>query len=207
MEKFTALYARVSTANNQDNGLEAQVRALESFCKEKNISHYKIYTDKVSGAKSSRPQLDMLMKAVNNDQVKTVVIYSFSRFSRSTKHLLETSELFNKKEVEFVSLSEKIDTTTALGKAFYGIISIIAELEREIISERVKNGLKNARAKGKIIGRPKKRPSDAIINLYEQGHSYRAISKIIGFSHTAVAREVQSYKRNQNKCGFHLITL
>jgi DNA invertase Pin-like site-specific DNA recombinase len=207
MEKFTALYARVSTANNQDSGLEAQVRALESFCKEKNITHYKIFSDKVSGAKASRPQLDMLMEAVDKDEVKTVVIYSFSRFSRSTKHLLETSEHFKEKEIEFISLSEKIDTSTALGKAFYGIISIIAELEREIISERVKNGLKNARAKGKKIGRPKKRPSDAIINLYEKGHSYRSISKIIGFSHTAVAREIKNYKCDQNKCGVDLITL
>ncbi len=192
MEKFTALYARVSTVNNQDSGLESQIRAIEAFCTLKNITNYKIFTDKVSGSKSSRPQLDILMKAVNDDQVKSVVIYSFSRFSRSTKHLLETSELFKKKEIEFISLSEKIDTSTALGKAFYGIISIISELEREIISERVKNGLINARAKGKRIGRPKRIPTKTVMEFHQKGYSTRKIAKIINFSHTCIAKEIKN---------------
>jgi DNA invertase Pin-like site-specific DNA recombinase len=71
-------------------------------------------------------------------------------------------------------------------------------LERELISERVKNGLKNAKAKGRKIGRPKTRPASSIISLHQEGYSYRKIAQLLGISHTAVAREVQTHKRNQN---------
>jgi DNA invertase Pin-like site-specific DNA recombinase len=72
-----------------------------------------------------------------------------------------------------------------------------AQLERELISERVKNGLKNAVAKGRKVGRPKTRPAQSIISLYEEDYSYRKIAKLLGISHTAVAREVKAHKRNQ----------
>jgi len=182
----------------QDNGLEAQERALEIFCNNQNINNYKKFSDRnISGAKESRPELDQLMRAVVDGTVSKVIVYSFSRFARSTKHLLSALEIFKKHDVEFISISEKIDTSSAIGTAFFTIIGAIAQLERELISERVKNGLKNAKAKGRKIGRPKTRPAQSIISLYEEKYSYRKIGKLLGISHTAVAREVKSYKCNQ----------
>ena len=196
--KHTAIYSRVSTSY-QNNGLEAQERALEKYCLNQNIENYKKYSDvNISGAKENRPALDQLMEAVLEDKISKIVVYSFSRFARSTKHLLSALEIFKQKNVEFISLSEQIDTSSAIGTAFFTIIGAIAQLERELISERVKNGLKNASAKGKRIGRPKRRPAQSIISLYQEGYSYRKIGQLLNVSHTAVAREIKSYRCNQN---------
>lgn len=204
--KYVALYSRVSTAN-QSTGLEAQERALELFCKQSSITIFKKFSDSnVSGAKASRPLLDQLMKEVEEGNVSKVVVYSFSRFARSTRHLLDALEIFKKHKVEFVSISEQIDTSSAIGTAFFTIIGAIAQLERELISERVKNGLKNAMAKGKRVGRPKTRPSQSILALHSENYSYREISKLLGISHTAVSREIKNFKRNQNHDQANLIT-
>lgn len=195
--KTTALYSRVSTAM-QGNGLEAQERALESFCNSQNIKSYQIFSDQnISGTKESRPELDKLMRLVEEGKISKVIVYSFSRFARSTRHLLNALEFFKKHNVEFISISESIDTSTNFGKFFFTIIGALALLERELISERVINGLKNAKAKGKKIGRPKIRPGETILNLRKKNHSYREIAKIIRMSHTAVAREIKNNKRNQ----------
>lgn len=204
--KYVALYARVSTAS-QSKGLESQERALDQFCVQHAIKHSRKFSDSnVSGAKSSRPQLDELMKEIDQGNVSKVVVYSFSRFARSTKHLLNALEYFKDKNVEFVSLSEQIDTASAIGTAFFTIIGAIAQLERELISERVKNGLKNAMAKGKKVGRPKTRPSQSILSLHDEDYSYREIAKLLGVSHMAVAREIRAKKRNQNVATESLIT-
>jgi len=182
--KYAALYSRVSTAN-QSKGLEAQIRALETFCVQREIKIFQHFSEaNVSGAKASRPELDSLMREVEEGKVSKVIVYSFSRFARSTQHLLSALEIFKSKDVEFVSLSEQIDTSSAIGTAFFTIIGAIAQLERELISERVKNGLKNAKAKGKKIGRPLTRPSSSIISLYKDDYSYRKIGQILGISHT-----------------------
>lgn len=199
--KIIALYSRVSTSN-QNSGLESQERSLEHYCSSNNIQNFKKFSDKnVSGAKSSRPELDKLMSEVQMNNVSKVVVYSFSRFARSTRHLLDALEFFKAHNVEFISLSEKIETNSPMGKAFFTVIAAISQLERELISERVSNGLKNALAKGKKIGRPKSRPSEIILSLRDKKYSYREIAKVIGMSHTAVSREIKSYECNQIKDG------
>lgn len=204
--RYVAIYSRVSTAN-QTKGLESQERALEVFCQQNSIGTFKKFSDSnISGARASRPQLDELMREVEKGYVSKVVVYSFSRFARSTKHLLNALEFFKEHNVEFVSLSEKVDTSTPMGRAFFTIISAISQLERELISERVTNGLKNARAKGKRIGRPKTRPSQSILSLREDNYSYREIAKILGVSHMAVARELKNKKRNSIHSQEDLIT-
>lgn len=126
--KYVALYSRVSTAN-QVKGLEAQERSLENYINQNSIKSYKKFSDSnVSGAKASRPQLDILMQEVVERKVSKIVVYSFSRFARSTRHLLDALEIFKKHNVEFVSLSEQIDTSSAIGTAFFTIIGAIAQL-------------------------------------------------------------------------------
>lgn len=188
--KCVALYCRVSTAI-QNKGLESQERALREYCEKNSICKFRVFTDKnVSGAKSSRPALDQMMKEIEDGQVSTVIVFSFSRFARSTRHLLDALEYFRSKEVEFVSISEQIDTTTSLGRLVFTFISALAQFERELVSERVKNGLQNAKSKGKKLGSPKRRPSKAIQELHLAGMPYRKIAAILGISHSTVAREV-----------------
>jgi DNA invertase Pin-like site-specific DNA recombinase len=172
--KKVCLYARVST-QDQASGLESQVRSLNDYCRMNNITHYEIFANEgISGTKSSRPALDRMMKVVRDNEAECVVVYSFSRFARSTTHLLQGLEEMKKTNTGFVSLTEKIDTNSPIGKAVFVIISAIAALERDLIAERVKNGLANARAKGKLIGRKKLRDSDLIRKLLKAGMTYRA---------------------------------
>ena len=193
MDRHVALYARVSTGN-QTTGLESQVRALNSHCETNNIKSFNLYSDEgISGAKASRPQLDQLVAAVNRGEVLTVVVYSFSRFARSTKHLLSALELFNSKGVGFVSLSEKIDTSTITGRFVFSILASVSELERELIRERVVNGLVNARAKGKTLGRPKRIINTALIrHLNLENMSIREIAKLVECSPATVCRELKN---------------
>jgi DNA invertase Pin-like site-specific DNA recombinase len=110
MNKKVALYARVSTAD-QTSGLEAQMRTLKEFCERNSIVDYEFFTDEnQSGAKVSRPSLDRMMIAVRNGEISKVVVYSFSRFARSTTHLLTALEEFRERQVDFISMTEQIQT-------------------------------------------------------------------------------------------------
>lgn len=197
MMKRVACYARVSTMD-QSTGLESQVRVLTTYCEQNKIEHVEYFTDEgISGTKSSRPSLDRMMAAVDAGEVSTVVVYSFSRFARSTTHLLNALTKFKAKNVQFISLSERIDTNSAIGVAIFSILASIAQLERDLIADRVKIGLANARAKGKLIGRKKMRDSDLIRKLLKAGMSYRNISIVAKCSHGSVSAERAAMKREE----------
>lgn len=137
-------YARVST---NDQNLDLQIDALtKEGCE-------KIYQDKISGAKSERPELAKMKESLRSGD--TVVVYKLDRLGRSLKHLIETIEEFDALEVSFKSLSDPIDTTTPQGKLIFNIFASLSEFERELIRERTKAGLKSARARGRLGGRPK----------------------------------------------------
>ncbi len=192
-KRRTALYARVSTAD-QKTGLESQVRALRVFCEQNKITDYELFCDEnVSGTKASRPGLDRMMKAVESGEIESVVVFAFSRFARSVSHMLKGLETMRKHQTNFVSLTEKIDLNTSLGHVVFVLISAIAQLERDLISERVRNGLANARAKGKLIGRARKRNSALIESLLEAGLSFREISKIARCSHGSVGAQKKEW--------------
>ena len=138
MEKRIACYCRVST-NDQASGMESQIRVLKQYCEQNGISNAEFFTDEgISGTKSSRPALDRMMTAVEQDEISSVVVYSFSRFARSTTHLLNALQAFKKKGVHFVSLTEKIDTNSAVGIAIFSILASISQLERDLISDGIK---------------------------------------------------------------------
>ena len=199
MSKKVALYCRVSTGN-QSTGLEAQVRALRDYCSRNNISDYVIYEDEnQSGVKQSRPSLDRMMKDVREGLIEKVIVYSFSRYARSVTHLLRALEEFRKMNVGFVSITESIDTNTPLGAAVFTILGAVAQLERDLIAERVRNGLANARAKGVRIGRLKTRDSDLIRKLRASGMTYRQIATISKCSAGAVSAELRAMKAEKAK--------
>ena len=181
-----ALYARVSTAD-QKNGLDAQIRALRTFCEQNKVVDFELFADEnQSGTKASRPGLDRMMKAVESGEIDTVLVFAFSRYARSVTHMLKGLEVMRKCKTNFISLSEKLDLNTSLGHVIFVIISAIAQLERDLIAERVRNGLVAARARGKLIGRARKRNSALIESLLESGLSYREIARIAKCSHGSV---------------------
>jgi DNA invertase Pin-like site-specific DNA recombinase len=199
MEKRVACYARTSTLD-QATGLESQVRVLQTYCEQNGITNAEFFTDGgVSGTKSSRPALDLMMAAVERGEISTCVVYSFSRFARSTTHLLNALNRFKATGTAFVSLTERIDTNSAVGVAIFSILASISQLERDLIADRVKCGLANARAKGKLIGRKKMRDSDLIRKLLKSGLSFRAVSSIAKCSHGSVSAEKKAMKRDEEE--------
>jgi DNA invertase Pin-like site-specific DNA recombinase len=196
--KMTALYIRTST-DKQQTGLEAQKRALIEYCKNHSITDYRVYSDSgVSGTKEKRPALNQLMIDIEMGKVSAVIVYSFSRFARSVSHLMQAMEVFKKLEVDFVSLTENIDTKTPMGKAMFVIISAISALERDLIAERVKNGMINARAKGKQIGRPETAPLDSIKSLRRRGLTYRQIAEVLGVGHGSISKAIAVDSNNKD---------
>lgn len=182
-------YCRVSTST-QGTGLEAQVRQVQEYCRYNKMEGVEIYTDEnQSGAKASRPGLDKLMAAVRRGEICSVIVPSFSRLARSTTHLLKALDEFREYNCSFISLSERLDTSTAAGKMAFTVLAAVSQLERELLIERVKVGLANARAKGKHIGRIKTRPSELIRALLRSGVTHREAARISKSSHGSVSLE------------------
>ena len=197
MEKRIAAYARTST-QDQKTGLESQVRVLRAYCDQKGFTNVEFFTDDgVSGTKSSRPALDQMMAAVERGEISACIVYSFSRFARSTTHLLNALAVFKRTGVQFISLTEAVDTNSPVGIAIFSILASISQLERDLIADRVKCGLANARAKGRLIGRKKVRDSDLIRKLLKSGVSYRQISFIAKCSHGSVSAERAAMRKEE----------
>jgi DNA invertase Pin-like site-specific DNA recombinase len=151
-----AIYARVSTSNNGQDPM-VQVRELREYCERRGWTAVGEYVDVgISGTKEKRPELDRLMSDAHRRRFDCVVVWKFDRFARSVSHLLRALESFKAQGIEFVSFSEQMDTSTPAGRMVFTVLGAVAELERSLIVERVKAGLRNARAKGKQLGRPKR---------------------------------------------------
>lgn len=185
-----ALYARTST-ELQATGLESQIRAISTYCAHRDLSPCRLYQDiGISGAKASRPGLNQMMTDVKSGEIKAIVCYSLSRISRSTAHLLSIIEIVQKHKIGFHSVSENVDLDSPMGRCMITLLGAFAQMEREVTVERVKAGMANARAKGKQIGRPRKRDEKAslIKHLATEGKSHREIAIIAGTSQTSVHR-------------------
>src|SRR5260370_535025 len=189
-----AIYARVST---KDESCELQVRDLRGYCAARGFDLVREYVDVgQSGAKDSRPELNKLMDDARKRQFDAIVVWRFDRFARSTKHLLSALEEFRSLGIQFISYQENIDTSSALGQALFTIVSAVAQLERDLIRERVTAGIRNARANGKKLGRPKSRVDrERILQLKAEGHSLRQISATLGVGYGTIrARLLTSHK-------------
>ena len=172
-----AIYARVSTTNHgQDAGM--QTREMHQFTEARGWTLADEYVDSgISGAKDSRPELNRLMADAHKRKFDVVVVWKFDRFARSVSHLLRALETFSALGIAFVSLSEQMDTTTPTGKMVFTVLGAVAELERSLIAERVRAGLRNAKAKGKRLGRPCRSVDVAtVVRLRTQGLTWRAIA-------------------------------
>lgn len=172
-----ALYTRIST-NGQK--VDMQLSDLRRYCEQRGFDIYREYSDEgISGTKDRRPCLDQLMTDARKRKFDGVICWRFDRFARSTKHLITALEEFRHLGIAFISFQESIDTSSPLGKAIFTIVSAIAELERNIIIERVKAGIRNAREKGKRLGRPKTLNLNVenLQKMRQQGLSFKKIGE------------------------------
>lgn len=175
-------YARVSTENQN---LDRQIDALNNY----GIDI--LFTEKMTGTIKERPELEKVkLKARSGD---TIVIESLSRLGRSTKDLLTLIEEFNKENIKLVSLKEDIDTTTPTGKLLLTVLSALSQFERDLIVQRTNEGLKSARQRGRMGGRPRvdKKALEKAIKLYNTNtHSIKEITAITGISQATLYRNL-----------------
>jgi DNA invertase Pin-like site-specific DNA recombinase len=186
------IYARVSTTNGQNP--EMQTREIREYVERRGWELAGEYVDVgISGTKEKRPELDRLDADAHKRRFDVVVVWKFDRFARSVSHLLRALETFNALGVAFVSLSESIDTSTPAGKMVFTVLGAVAELERSLIVERVKSGLRNARANGQILGRPR-----IIVDMkgvrarLKAGESLRAVARSLKVSPALLWKRMQA---------------
>ena len=186
-----ALYARVSTGNGHQDP-EVQMRDMRDYYSHRGWTRTDDYIDRgVSGAKDSRPELNRLMADARRRKFDVVLVWKFDRFARSTSHLLRALEEFKVLGIEFVSLSESVDTSTPMGKMVFTVLGAVAELERSLIVERVKAGMRNAKAKGRPIGRPRFEVDiTAIKAKMASGVSMRAVAKELNISPSFLSKRL-----------------
>ncbi len=190
-----AIYCRVSTL---DQSTDSQLLDLRRYTKERRWNVYKEYCDNgISGSKDSRPALNELMNNAKKRKFDVVLVWRFDRFARSTKHLILALEEFRNLGIDFVSYQENIDTSSPLGSAIFTIISAVAQLERDIIAERVKAGLRRAVEAGKRLGRPRGTALDveALHRLRRKGLSLQQIATELNTSKTTVSRLLGAFHK------------
>jgi len=151
MVNKAGLYLRVSTTDQTTLNQELE---LKEYCRRNDIEIFKVYKDEgVSGSKTSRPQLDLMLQDMRNKLFDCVIVWKFDRLGRSTSHLLQVLEELKNKGIPLIATSQNIDTSTPMGKFFFTILSGFAEMEREMIRERIKLGLARRKKQGKAVGR------------------------------------------------------
>lgn len=183
------IYARVST---KEQSCEMQLRDLRAYCVARGFSDVSEYIDVgQSGAKDSRPELNRLMDDMRKRKLDAVVVWRFDRFARSTKHLLTALEEFRAAGIQFISYQENMDTGSPLGQALFTIVAAVAQLERDLIRERVHAGIRNARAAGKQLGRPTRIVDrEEIVRLRDNGASVREIAAKVGVGYGTVRKRL-----------------
>lgn len=178
-----AIYMRVSTID-RGQSVEMQLLELREYLARRGWTLAGEYVDAgFSGSKDSRPELNRLIANARRRRFDAVVCYRYDRFSRSLRHLVNSLGEFDALGIHFVSIHEGVDTSTPQGRLVFGIFASIAEFERELIRERVRSGLRNAKAKGRRLGRPRVDvDSTRITSLRASGLSWRAVGKELGVS-------------------------
>jgi DNA invertase Pin-like site-specific DNA recombinase len=190
-----AIYARVSTS---DQSTDPQLLDLRRYVADRSWQSYKEYCDNgISGTTDSRPALNELMDDARKRRFDMVLVWRFDRFARSTRHLINALEEFKNLGIDFVSFQENIDTSSPLGSAIFTIISAVAQLERDIIAERVKAGLRRAVANGKKLGRPRVAVDvDRIARLRVQGRAWVEIAQELGIGKGTAQRAFRTRPKN-----------
>ena len=194
-KKTVALYARVSTV---DQSCAMQLDDLRRYAG-RFAQSFEYVDVGVSGAQRRRPQLDALMKDARKRLFDVVLVWKFDRFARSVKHLVDSLQEFTALNIDFISYTEGIDTTTPSGELLFHVMGAVAQFERDLIAERVRAGIAHARAMGKRIGRPPA-PVDAteVSKLRNQGMSLRSVAKTLDIPVSRVRRALSRPKLQES---------
>jgi DNA invertase Pin-like site-specific DNA recombinase len=189
--KRAALYMRVSTL---DQHPETQLYDLRQMAQQRGFEIVEEYTDTISGAKARRPGLDAMMRDARRGRFDVVLVWASDRIARSVKHFLDVLDELNRLNIEFISFREQIDTGGPLGRAVVVIIGAIAELERNLIIERVRAGMRRARLEGRHIGRkPLELDRNAILRDRQQGQSLGQLAKNYRVSRATIHRVLREH--------------
>jgi DNA invertase Pin-like site-specific DNA recombinase len=187
--KRAVLYARVSTFDQKP---ETQLLDLRRLAEQRGFEVVYEYTDKISGVKAKRPALDQLLAAAHRREFDVVLVWAADRLARSVRHFLEVLDTLNHLGIEFVSFRENLDTGGPLGRAVVVIVSAVAELERNLIIERVRAGLRRAKLEGRRLGRkPLEIDRTALVRDRARGLSLAQLAKAYRISRTSVARTLK----------------
>jgi DNA invertase Pin-like site-specific DNA recombinase len=194
--KRVALYARVSSF---DQHIESQLYDLRKLAIQRGFEVVREYCDRgISGSKTKRPGLDAMMNDARRGEFSVVLVAAFDRIARSTKNFLEIVDELQSLQIEFISAREAIDTTGPMGRMFLTMVGSIAELERSLIVERIKAGMRRARLEGQRLGRaPLDVDRDALVRDRLAGMSLSTVSKKYGVSRASVVRFVREAQQRQ----------
>ena len=197
-KKRIAIYARVSTKNNGQDP-ETQLVALREYAHNRDLEIVGEYVDVgISGSKDRRPELEQLMKHARQRRFDAVLVARFDRFARSVRHLVMALDEFHSLEIDFISLSESIDTSTPMGRMVFTVIGAVAELERSLIRDRVMMGLNRAKAQGKKLGRPAVSfDLEEAAQLRADGRTYQEVAKRFGVSRTVISESLRQMQENK----------
>lgn len=199
MSKKACIYIRCST-NHHEQKPEIQTEELRQYCQARSwVIAEEIIDHGFSGSSSNRPGLKKLRRLVTSRKVDVVVVVKLDRLFRSMKDLLITLQEFSDLGVDFVSVKDQVDLTTASGRLMVHIIGAFAEFEKDLIRERTLAGLAYAKSKGKILGRPTEYNGDEIRELYRKGMSLRAIQRYLGSSLGVVYRAIEADPKSPKK--------
>lgn len=202
-----ALYARCST-HDKGQDPELQLTPLREYCERRGFTITGEYVDNgVSGIKDSRPQLNRLMDASRKRQIDVILVWKLDRFGRSLKQLVTSLDELSAIGIGFISYQDNLDLTTPQGRLMFHIIGSMAEFERELIKERVKAGLENAKRKGKRLGRKPIPPVDMarVIEVHQKkpGLSIRGLASFLGMKKSTVQKTLVDFRTGLlDECGF-----
>ena len=195
--KRAVIYARVSTP---DQHLETQLYDLRKLAEQRGYHVIHEYTDRgISGSKVKRPGLDSMMAAARRREFSVLLVAAFDRIARSTKNFLEIVDELSELGIEFISAREAIDTTGAMGRMFITLIGSIAELEKSLIVERIRAGMRRAKMEGQRLGRaPLNIDHDALVRDRLAGMSLTSVARRYGVSRASVVRFVREVRQRQD---------
>lgn len=194
--KKASIYCRISSP---DQHIETQLYDLRKLAAQRGFEITREYCDRgISGSKARRPGLDAMMADAKRGEFSVVLVAAFDRIARSTKNFLEIIDELNSVNIEFVSAREAIDTSGPMGRMFLTMVGSIAELERSLIVERIKAGMRRAKIEGRRLGRaPLDVDRDALVRDRLSGMSLTDVAKKYGISRASVVRVVRDAKQRQ----------